>query len=384
MARSRLGLLCCLLGLLLALAEPVRASGYADALKQYVPPSSPQEVERALVEGWLPELAGHVDLNRSALDMARRASQSGAKLPSEPAALAALGRSLALRGVRRAHSKPEEGLEDLVAAVQIGEQMCSQADVRWLSQGLALERSAWSAYLSWLQAAPPEALAAAGSRTGRLTQSCDGLLRLVAAELAEARKQVLDFSQNPDGQPATENLGLLRRLRAFQREETYKSFAAEAAAYERLVRQGVDTGNPADAHRYLETLEALLAGRKGLRRVVVPSPAELARLLAAERFRSYADLIDDYLWTQAYWRAAPSLTAALSHRAQTGAWPPSAPPADPFGGRMVDRALGARLLLYSRGPDRADSGGKHQLEKLSAAQGRDIIFWIEVQDPDEP
>lgn len=384
MARSVWGLVCRLLALLLALPSPGWASGYPEALKQFVPPSAPQEVEQALREGWLPQLAGHIDLNRVALDTARRAGGSKLALSDDPAALAALGRSLALRGVRRATRDADQGLEDLLAALRLGEGLCSQADPRWLSEGLSLERSAWRGYLTWLRVAPAEALPAADAALRGLSPDRDALLRLVAADLAQAQKQVLEFSQNPDGAPDTETLGLLRRLRSHQREDTYNRFADEAATYERMVRQAVETGNTAEPEKYLKGLRAKLAGRKGLRRVVVPSPQELAKLLAAERFRSYTDLVTAHLWTEAYWRAAPFLTRALSGYFQEGTWPETPPPLDPFGGSMVEIAQGNRLSLYSRGPDRTDSGGDHDLESLQAVSGRDITFRVEVQDVDEP
>ncbi|MBI3928026.1 MAG: hypothetical protein HY319_20960 [Armatimonadetes bacterium] len=362
-----------------ALAE----SPLESALQVYLPPNDRlrASLEQALQKGpgADPSVKGYVTANRQALDRALKATRgSGSLLPpdfQEYERLQDLGLALAARGALEGQP------DDILAVLEISKSAYGQKGFAGCRAGQHLARAALRALATWVDgatSAPP-----LEETLGRLKTLQGGLPCLsgaISTELNRAKREVSEVCRDPSAGGSGEEFQLLRRLGTPGREMVLREFSRLSRAYATLADRAIGSGSIAPMQDFLGELQQVRDHyRKGARRVVAPSPEELARALAAALLPDLSGLVQESLWTQAYASAVPVLVRLKVKELESGQFPPDltalgGPPADPFGGKMVYAAGPGGIRLYSLGPDQQDQGGKHDLPSVQDSAGSDIVF----------
>ena len=136
--------------------------------------------------------------------------------------------------------------------------------------------------------------------------------------------------------------------------------------------------------RYRRYMDSVIANARKPYYARGPFPAEPKDPLNRTLLPVYQEVTFTWRRRDAHWRITQARLAARAYEQEHGAAPPSpaalvprylpAVPQDPFAARpLACRRRGGRLLLYSRGPDGLDQGGRDLGHKVQRTSSGDIV-----------
>ncbi|MCA9792692.1 MAG: hypothetical protein KC910_12885 [Candidatus Eremiobacteraeota bacterium] len=264
------------------------------------------ELEHLMEAGWAqapPTALRHLDRNDTVLEQARSLKSSPVLSDQNLDRWADLARTLALRALFRGATGRVGAADDLVASLAMGQQLRMRRKASEQLAGMAVQRSALRALVTWLnlveETAPLEDLAA---RLRAIDYRRAPITISLTNDLSLARKRVSDLCEQPPTSGEGPE-GLLIRLRSGQREDVSRHYGRLSIAYLGAVRQALSVpGSNAVKDFFTE-----LKNAQPRSRMLMPSAEQLAKAIALETFPPADKLIESQRETDGFWQAGQFL-----------------------------------------------------------------------------
>ncbi|MGE0493839.1 MAG: hypothetical protein AB7S38_31815 [Vulcanimicrobiota bacterium] len=275
------------------------------------------ELERLLGAGWSeapPVALRHLDRNDAALEQARKSRSSPILNEQSLERWCDLARTLALRALFRAATGRADAVDDLVASLELGQQLRMRRKPGEQLAGMAVQRSALRAVVTWLNQVDDVA------SVEKLTTGMKSIdphrapvTISLTNDLSLARKRVGELCEQPPASGEGPE-GLLIRLRSGQREEVNRHYGRLSVAYLGAVRQALSVpGSNAVKDFFTE-----LKNAQPRSRMLMPSAEQLAQAIALATFPPADKLIEGQRETDGFWQAAQFLVKTRSSMLKAG------------------------------------------------------------------